>query len=361
MTPEDERWLAVRAWQREHRLELSASAAARYPAERRVAGTTLLAGPGWIPAAPAELGTVRLHDAGAAGGADRPGQELWAQALAAVLPGPQYRSYSAAVAALAPPATFENRRTYQLTAARLAGEPGLTFGRGRYFDYVDIGEACAHEHAAAALGHLAGEPLRELAGLPWELARRGGATMAVAALTLRVDPGRGTADFPLHWRDPARVSHAGGLYMVLPVGVFQPASDEPGRDATDFDLWRCLLREFAEELLGAPEAAVDYAAWPFGTRLTAARAAGSVRAWVLGLGADPLTLAVDLLAVVAVDAPVFDELFGAVVAGNAEGRVLAARPFTAEVVERLTGQEPMQPAGAALLRLAWSHREAILG
>ncbi|MGA5823342.1 hypothetical protein ACPC54_36445 [Kitasatospora sp. NPDC094028] len=29
-------------------------------------------------------------------------------------------------------------------------------------------------------------------------------------------------------------------------------------------------------------------------------------------------------------------------------------------VERLTGREPMQPAGAALLQLAWQHREVLL-
>ncbi len=43
-------------------------------------------------------------------------------------------------------------------------------------------------------------------------------------------------------------------------------------------------------------------------------------------------------------------------------------PFTAETVERYagtetgteTGTEPMQPAGAALLRLAWRHRDVLL-
>ncbi|WP_189923047.1 hypothetical protein [Kitasatospora xanthocidica] len=35
-------------------------------------------------------------------------------------------------------------------------------------------------------------------------------------------------------------------------------------------------------------------------------------------------------------------------------------PFTAEQVERLTMREPMQPAGAALLQLAWQHRDVLL-
>jgi hypothetical protein len=62
---------------------------------------------------------------------------------------------------------------------------------------------------------------------------------------------------------------------------------------------------------------------------------------------DPLTFATDLLVRVVVDAPVFDEVFGARVEVNDEGAV-TARPFTAEAIEGL----PMQAAGAALVRLA---------
>ena len=44
--------------------------------------------------------------------------------------------------------------------------------------------------------------------------------------------------------------------------------------------------------------------------MTGGLADGPVRAWCLGLGTDPLTFAIDLLAVVVIDAPLFDELFG---------------------------------------------------
>ena len=67
------------------------------------------------------------------------------------------------------------------------------------------------------------------------------------------------------------------------------------------------------------------------------------------------------------DSDVFDRLFRGLVALNAEGRVVsengsAAIPFTAGGVTRFTGgREPLQTAGAALLRLAWQHRQALLG
>jgi hypothetical protein len=369
-------WRLVRAYLQEHRHELSASAAARYPAADRAEGTPLLTTPAWLPAAPLPLDAVQLSQltpVTAGPGRATPDPAAWDSALAAVLPdradGPPYRRYSAAVADLAAPAIFEDRRTYRLAGAELAGagsagpRGSLSFEPGTFFQGYDVGAAVAHEHAAAVLGVLAREDLRALVGDPRDLARRP-ANMAISTLTLRADGA--TATFPLHWRDPAKVGHAGGLYQVVPVGIFQAAEDGPASQAQDFDLWRGMIREFAEELLGTSEdygpagTAVDYRAWPFARQLNGARDGGAVRPWVLGLGIDPLTLATDLLTAVVIDAPVFDELFGAMVSSNAEGRIRPGLAFTAETVGRLTTREPMQAAGAALLRLAWRHRAFLL-
>jgi hypothetical protein len=46
---------------------------------------------------------------------------------------------------------------------------------------------------------------------------------------------------------------------------------------------------------------------------------------------------------------------------NAEGEVLAAREFTADVIDGTIARDPVQAAGAALLRLAWEHRDTLLG
>jgi hypothetical protein len=35
-------------------------------------------------------------------------------------------------------------------------------------------------------------------------------------------------------------------------------------------------------------------------------------------------------------------------------------PFVQDSIDHFAGTQPMQPAGAALLRLAWRHREALL-
>jgi hypothetical protein len=306
-------WLAAREYLRRHRPELTARAAQLYPAAAKVAGTPLLSAPGWVPDQPIPLRDITIEF--------RPD----AVAPRAV---PSSR-YAETMLALAPPAVFENRPTYRLTRVDL---PRLEFGPGRYFDGIDTGEAAAHEFAAGR------SELRAAIGDPLDLTRRP-ANLAISTLTLCGDR------FLLHWRDPALVGHAGGMYQVVPVGVFQP----PG-----FDLWGSMVREFAEELAGYPEhAGIE----PFAQRMTDALESGELRAWCLGLGVDPLSFATDLLTVVVIGEGLFRELFGDdPVRDNAEGRVLTARPFDAETVARTVQDEPLQAAGAALLRLAWTHR-----
>ena len=284
--------------------------------------------------------------------------------------GSRYRRYSEVVAALAAPAIFDNRPVYRLVEADLArpAGPRLLFGRGRFFDSVDASGAAGDEYAACLLAGLPASAVgdfRAALGGPAGLARRV-ATLAVSALTLRYDRAAGTASFPLHYRQPGLVSHAGGLYQVIPVGVFQPSGEAHWNEANDFSLWRGLVREYAEELLGADEdhgserAPVDYTAWPLAAAMTGGLAGGQVRAWCLGLGADPLTFAVDLLAVVVIDAPLYDDLFGGLVEANAEGRVITPRPFDEPSVTRLLGEAPLQAAAVALLTLALAHRGLLL-
>jgi hypothetical protein len=97
---------------------------------------------------------------------------------------------------------------------------------------------------------------------------------------------------------------------------------------------------------------------------------GTIRAYCVGIGVDPLTLATDLLGVVVIDAPVFDDIFDGLVDRNAEGQLVRIRvtsldrlpgvPFVESEVKRLTRREPMQAAGAAVVATAWRYREQLL-
>src|SRR5205814_898446 len=111
-------------------------------------------------------------------------------------------------------------------------------------------------------------PFRSLIGDPFDLQHRA-VPPAITTLTLRRTSGRGSVSFLLHWRDPRKVATAAGLYDVIPAGEFQPSSIAPHDLSNDFDIWRNILREYSEELLGTPEhdgsrsAPIDYDGWPF--------------------------------------------------------------------------------------------------
>lgn len=358
-------WRRVRRHLNAHRYELATRAAGLYPKDLRVGSTWLLAQPDWVPSGPLELDQVRLAWTGhAPPGADVTGPLT--EHLRPLRPdGRRYASYAEALEGIERPALLENRPVYRLLSASLdTTRPRLEFTDGRYFDWVNGGEAIAHELAAAGAGD-ADCPgrlrLRHALGSPVELPGRT-ALSAVTTLTLRV-PAAGDPTFVLHWRDPAAVTHAGGLYQVMPVGVFQAAADGAEARARDLDLWRCMAREFREEFLGAAEdyTAADYAHWPFFAQMAAARSAGKLTVWCLGLGADPLTMATDVLCVAVFASDTFDALFGGLVSSNAEGRVMTGIPFTAGTVDRFTRDKPMQAAGAAVLDLAWQHRKHLLG
>ncbi|MBG0819402.1 hypothetical protein HS048_01305 [Planomonospora sp. ID91781] len=265
-------WREVRRHLNEHRHELARAADRLYPDLPRVGSTHLLTRETWTPTRPVDLHRIALR------WDDRPpapavtGRE--AEAGSTLPPG--LPSYSQAMEALDKPRLFEDRTCYRLLDVDW---PELGFARGRYFDGVDVGEAAAHEFAAARLLAEADLPLRRLVADPTDLRPRV-ALPAISMLTLRRDSCTGAMTFVLHWRDPARVAHGGGLYQVMPVGVFQPAEE-----AADFDLWKCVVREYAEEFLGRPEVygdAFDYGAWPLYQELTEAREDGRLRRWCSG-------------------------------------------------------------------------------
>ncbi|GAB7184550.1 hypothetical protein ATKI12_4381 [Kitasatospora sp. Ki12] len=384
-TPEasQAQWRQVRHYLNHSRFELTQTAMAGRAPHEFAPGGRVLARKHWIPEMPVPLEQVRLRwqEQTPITPIDGSGPELDAT-RARRADGTPYTFYADAVRDLAKPRLFENRSCYRLLeVAEDATEPTLTFGRGHYFDVINVCEAAAHEYAAAALAapeqpvtDLNATPFRAAIGDPTDLGRRP-VMAAVSTLAIRYDRRTGSAEFVLHWRDPAKVASGGGLFQVMPVGMFQASHDAPWNEANDFDLWRAIVRELSEELLGSSEdygsetRPIDYDAWPFNQTLSAARAAGTLRVYWLGLGMDPLTLVTDMLTVAVFDAELFDATFARIVSTNDEGHRVQLEdgtgqasgiPFTAEQVERLTVREPMQPAGAALLQLAWQHREALL-
>ena len=376
------RWRQARRWLNQHRSELAQLAVGLYPAEHRVPGTPLIAGRGWIPDEPTELRSLRLtldeqQHAVAIDGSEA--QTLPTRPLCA--PGQRFDRYTAAIRHLDPPRLFESRPSYRLLSGHLGAE-SLHFGLAAYFDKIDVSEALGHELAIACHNGIPTSadalqdvlPFRSLIGDPFDPARRA-IIPAVTTLTIRLRRYPAEPSFLLHWRDPAKVATAAGVYDVIPAGEFQPASVALWDRHNDFDLWRNIVREYSEELLGTPEhdgtrsKPIDYGAWPLYRELEDAQKAGALVPFVLGLGLDALTLAATILTVVVIDDDVFTRAFGAATRYNEEGEIVAIGdgrategiPFTEESVHRMLTSEPMASPGAACLALAWRHRHRILG
>ncbi|GHH63666.1 hypothetical protein GCM10017673_05000 [Streptosporangium violaceochromogenes] len=350
-------WREVRRYLNAHRHELAQAADRLYPDLPKVGSTHLLTNQVWTPARPLELQKVTLRWVGDPPALSVTGREEEARLI---LPA-GVSSYAEAMEALDKPRLFENRSCYRLLNVAW---PELSFTRGHYFDGVNVSETAAHEFTTARLLGETRLPFRRLIADPTDLRSRV-ALPAISMLTLRHDRRTGAMTFVLHWRDPGRVAHGGGLYQVMPVGVFQPSEETPHAETADFDLWKCVVREYAEEFLKRSEVygdAFDYESWPLYRELTDARESDRLRSFVLGIGVDPLTFATDILAVTVIEASTFDAIFGDIASSNEEGRVIGTKgiAFDDDSVSRYVHHEPMQAAGAAVLELAWKHRQALV-
>jgi transcriptional regulator with XRE-family HTH domain len=377
-TDSQRNWRRIRRLMNQHRNELSSAARRLYPSAGDVRG--VLSKADWMAPTPIALDRIQL----AWNNQLAPPRVVGAEQQAHdVLPlqanGRQYERYSRAIAGIERPTLFENRVSFRLSEVEWTSSAAyLGFGYTTYFDMVDVCEAVAHETAAA--WHAFGEtkswlnmpnwtrlPFRSMLHDPFDLSARA-LLPSIDTLTIRVEAD-GSASFLLHRRNSANVALAGGYYHVMPCGVFQPSTLAPWDQSNDFDLWRNMMREFSEEFLGMPEAdgssgaPIDYGhAEPFRS-LTDARNSGALRASCFGIGLDPLTLAGEILSVVVIESDVYDRVFADLVSTNSEGSVVAASPsisdgipFTEENVRRLLDDEPLAPAAAACLDLAWQHR-----
>ncbi|GAA3621101.1 hypothetical protein GCM10022267_04130 [Lentzea roselyniae] len=378
-------WKRGRRYLNRHRGELAQLAKKLYSREFHVGDdVTFMAKPEWMPERPIPLEDVELRWTD-----DRVpievtgGEPEAASVLPLRAPGRRFERYTSAIRYLDRPSLFENRASYRLLGANLrSGDAWLDFGLGTYFDKLDASEAAAHELAEVVREGPADEvpdwsalPLRALIGDPFDLRRR--AVMpAIETLTLRRQRDTGRATFLLHWRDPAKVATAAGIYGLIPAGEFQPSSVAAWDTTNDFDLWRNMVREYSEELLGEPERdgsqgePINYEEWSLYRTLEKARAEDRVSPYCLGIGLDTLTLTATLLTVVVIDDDVFDDVFGNSVQINAEGALVTAIestsvsegvPFTEETVRRMLTSEPMASPGACILARSWKFRQDLLG
>ncbi|MBP2417506.1 helix-turn-helix domain-containing protein [Microlunatus capsulatus] len=372
------RWLDVRQYLTESGIGLASRTAALYDPVLRIDQLPALSAAAWLPERPVPLEAITLRWEAEPPAPRITGEQAEArQTLPLRAPGRAFERYTTAIRYLKSPALFENRHSYRLLNVDWRGGGGeLTFGLSTFFDKLDSAEPFAHE---AATAELAGQldwtqlPYRSLVTDPFDLADRP-VNPGISTLTIRWDREAGKGTFFLLQRNPSQVTN-GRHYSLLPAGEFQPASISTESVATDLDLWRNMVREYSEEMLGQPEhdgssgRPIDYDTWRFYRDMSAARTSGELRVYALGIVLDALSLNSSIATVAVVESRAFDRLFRDLVDTNAEGtlikslpsnRTVSGLPFDPHTVHQLTSSEPLGQTSAACLALAWQHRAVLL-
>ncbi|MDO3686167.1 hypothetical protein [Micromonospora sp. C28ISP2-4] len=337
----------------------------------RVAGSTLLAEERWLIDTPIKLTDIECRWNPSEFDTDQAIADSARRILPLRVPGRRFDSYSSAMAALCPPDIFRNQPSYRMTGIDLTADPPrATFGECRYFDMIDVAEALAHELSSNndRTDHNGSPPrlrLRnEFLGDALAMDRRA-VLPSIATLTI-VRRSTGDPLLFLHERSRSALAIATDLYQVVPAGVFQPASRMPqGYLEDDLNLWRNVMREFVEELLGEDEYSgampgrrINYDEGIFGDLETGLRD-GKLAVYCFGFGIDPLTLTAEFLTAAIFDEELFATSFPKVVEANNEGSVIKNIPFNKSTVDRLS--RTLAPSGAACLTLAWKNRQLLLG
>lgn len=374
-------WREVRQHLARSGNKVSRTSCLLYESSWRLPQAPVLSHGSWLPDSPIALEDVELEWEPNPPKPIITGQEPEARSLLPLRTTRQtFPSYSSAIRYLNPPELFENRPCYRLLDASLSipGRARLRFGQSCFFDKIDVAEVLVHELSAAMMNAAPTWqelPFRSLISDPFDLALRVVNT-SINTLTIRRDPVSGRASFFLLRRNPAKVATGGGLYCLLPAGEFQPASISPDSLLSDLNIWRNIVREYSEELLGQPEhdgssgRPIDYEHWPFFRAMQNARERGELRVYVLGVALNALSLNAAVTTVAVIDSVVFDSLFHDLTEANAEGEVVVRMrgdqerrdiAFDESTVKQFLHREPLaSPNVIAALSLAWRHRVALL-
>lgn len=284
----------------------------------------------------------------------------------------RYTRYSSALRDLARPRLLEDRLSYRVLDLAVTGTSvSLTCELMTYFDFIDQGEAMAHEWQAESerrRKRRKSSPIRAASGDLLQLSDRN-CLASVNVITL-VRSVAGELRFFLHDRDGESVASAGDLVHVAPCGVFQPVSNSHISVERDAEIWRCCVREYVEEFLGCAEARdsqsapVDYLTEHPYRDFAQARLEGTMRTHFLGAGVDPLTGCLEVLCACVFDEACFNSLFARLVHRNEEGQLLAESlsegrlrglSLGTDTLRSIEATHRIAPAARACIELAIMH------
>ncbi|MGH3277593.1 MAG: hypothetical protein ACRDNW_00435 [Trebonia sp.] len=274
------------------------------------------------------------------------------------------------------PGIWFNAPSYRLLGVERREDGGfeLRVGTTTYWDGYDswagLQFEAAHQLRESGGASLTG-PYRRSLGSPFCLTNR---NCAIGISVLAICRTRKGPLFYLQHRSGAGVATMGGMVGLVPAGEFQPSSAAYAALLSDADVWRCIMREFAEEFFGREDlteqraALVDYERESPFRELELARLSGWVRPYVLDIGFDPVSWKAGVRLVCIFDEDAYLDMFRGMLAGSDEGHLelsslvrvgdepLEGMPFDEETVRRYLKAPTITEAARLCLGLTWKYR-----
>lgn len=223
-----------------------------------------------------------------------------------------YKTYSEAIVELDKPRMFNNNPQYRLLDIE---KDKLIFSKKdySYFDKIDYGGLLLHQFAANLFNKKRKPDYNRISrnlSQPHDYIVLSG----VCTLTLLVSEEGANARF-LFCKRKNDLGTAEGTFHVIPAGEFQPSSLAGCSFEEDLSIWKNIMRESAEEILGKEEfegndgISFDYDSEPY-IVLEKAKSEGNLKVFYLGIGLDPLSFHAEILTCVVYKENTFISIFG---------------------------------------------------
>jgi type II secretory pathway pseudopilin PulG len=332
----EERFRRILARMRNDRSSLQRAAGQllgkRRPEAQSTTNSHLFALSGWIHEVPVPL--ERLNVAFSESEEDSIPSPPTARLPRTIIP---FECLSQCIQKLAPPREFNDYPHYRL----LDIEPLLLqFSRKRssYFQKIDFGQYLEYFwlHQRVPLWLRRGGSIRlwRTISQPRDYVVLAG----VCTLTLLHDGS--TLRFLMHQRGKLETATGMGSFHVIPAGEFQPACEAPASFEKDLDVWKSMMREYAEEVANAKDydghsnVPFNYDLPPY-AELERERKLGNILLFYFGTGLDPISLQAEILTVAVFKEETFNRIFPVIQTVNREGKINTdgsrwGHPFTAD-------------------------------
>lgn len=320
----------------------------------------LLAKKTWFPTKPIPLENVKLEIK------QDPGVRisLSTQKLPSYVGG-KYKKYSKAIEYLDKPTVFVDRNQYRLLRI---DDTRLVFSKQihSYFDKIDYGEYLVYDlsHQNQKRPWIKGHSNRDL--LLRQLQEPADYVILSGISTLTIIHDGEDLRIIMHLRGQQDTAYASGTFHVIPAGEFQPSSLATVSVDEDFNLWKNIMREYAEEISlikeydGNETVPFNYNVEPI-VSLQDEIAKNNIRPFYLGTGLDPITFQGEILTAVVFKEETFNNIFPNIVTENFEGKIITdrdrwGRQFTQEEYASYRGANTFA-AGEAILNIVWRNRQ----